>query len=213
LTVLPSGIIVKFLFCFGFDRKNVHHYRGYSDYIPQSSSASLGSHNSLVEGLQPIFQPHGQQSQPSLLSKQINLPIAESILPSEEPFTYEALVDSYHKQQNELSIQQQAIALLVDEKNVLASDLEKYSVMADRYKNSEALLKEGQLLVDALNRKNAELEEEIRNGEDRLKEVDEQKEKILESLQLQVVNKIIKIRILILQIDVLKYFYITEYTC
>ncbi|CAB4425252.1 unnamed protein product [Rhizophagus irregularis] len=46
-------------------------------------------------------------------------------------------------------------------------------------------LEEGQLLVDALRRKNAELEEKILNKEERLKEADEQKEKILESLQLQ----------------------------
>ena len=190
------GELLSNLFCFGFDRKNVHHYRGYSDYIPQSSSAtSLGSHNSLVEGLQPIFQPHGQQSQPNLLSKQIDLTTAESILSptansDEESLTYEALFNLFHKQRQDLDVQRQAIALLVDEKNALASDLEKYSVMADRYKDSEALLKEGQLLVDALNRKNAELKEEIRNGEDRLKEVGEQKEKILESLQLQVINNL-----------------------
>lgn len=63
--------------------------------------------------------------------------------------------------------------------------------MADRYKDSETLLKEGQLLVDALNRKNAELKEEIHNREERLKEVGEQREKISESLQLQVVSKIV----------------------
>lgn len=148
----------------------------------------------MVEGLQPIFQPHGQQSQPNLLSKQIDLTIAESILPSadnsvEEPYTYESLSSLCNKQKQDIGLQRQAIAMLVDEKNALTSELEKYSAMADRFKSSEELLEEGQLLVDALRRKNAELEEKILNKEERFKEADEQKEKILESLQLQVGNK------------------------
>ncbi|CAG8541945.1 16462_t:CDS:2 [Funneliformis mosseae] len=155
----------------------------YSDYIPQSPSVtSLGTHSSLIEGLQPISQPHGQQSQPNLLSNNIDLTTVESILPPaanlEEPLTPEALANICH-------MQQQTIALLVDDKAASASDLEKYSAMEDRYKRSEELLAEGQLLVDALRRQNSELEEKIRNGENRLIEAGEQREKILESLQSQ----------------------------
>ena len=157
--------------------QNVHHYRSYSDHNPKSSSVtSLGSHSSLVEGLQPISQPHGQQSQSNLL---LNQKIDTNL--SEESLTPEALANICH-------MQQQTIALLVEEKTALASDLEKYSAMADRFKSSEELLEEGQLLVDALRRQNAELEEKIRNGEDRLNEAGEQKDEIFESLQLQVTN-------------------------
>jgi len=49
--------------------------------------------------------------------------------------------------------------------------------MADRFKCSDELLEEGQLLLN--------WREKILNEEERLKEDDEQKEKVLESLQLQ----------------------------
>ncbi|CAG8760643.1 7589_t:CDS:2, partial [Cetraspora pellucida] len=153
--------------------------------VPASQTLPLTSHGSLVEGLQPITLPPGQQSQTDLLSNISNtidsVPIENTISPGisgDEPFTFEALA-------NICRMQQQTIALLVEEKTALASELEKYSAMADRFKSSEELLEEGQLLVDALRRQNSELEEKIRNGEDRLKDSDEQKKNIIESLQSQ----------------------------
>jgi len=66
-----------------------------------------------------VLQPHAQQSQPSLLSKQIDLTIVESILPSadnsaEEPCTYESLSNLCNKQKRDIGVQRQAIAMLVD---------------------------------------------------------------------------------------------------
>ncbi|CAG8581296.1 34019_t:CDS:2 [Racocetra persica] len=151
--------------------------------IPASQALPLTSHGSLVEGLQPITLPPGQQSQTDLLSNTIDsVPVENTIssgISGNEPFSFEALA-------NICRMQQQTIALLVEEKTALASELEKYSAMADRFKSSEELLEEGQLLVDALRRQNSELEEKIRNGEDRLKDSDDQKKKIIESLQSQV---------------------------
>ncbi|CAG8467218.1 5006_t:CDS:2 [Racocetra fulgida] len=150
--------------------------------VPASQALPLTSHGSLVEGLQPITLPPGQQSQTDLLSNTIDsVPVENTIssgISGDEPFSFEALA-------NICRMQQQTIALLVEEKTALASELEKYSAMADRFKSSEELLEEGQLLVDALRRQNSELEEKIRNGEDRLKDSDDQKKKIIESLQSQ----------------------------
>ncbi|CAI2169315.1 17898_t:CDS:2 [Funneliformis geosporum] len=150
----------------------------YSDYIPQITSAtSLGSHSSLVEGLQPISQPHGQQSQPNLLSNKIDLiPVVPSVTNLvEESLTPEDVANICH-------MQQQTIAVLVDEKTALTSRVEKYSAMEDRYKRSEELLEEGQLLVDALRRQNAELEEKIRSGEDRHNEAERDNKQLMSQL-------------------------------
>lgn len=156
-------------------------FRSYKD--PPSAEIQI-THSSLVEGLQPISQSHTLQSQKIILTNPTDIIYAENPssaigVSGDEPVSYEEFARICHTQQ-------QTIALLVEEKTALTSELEKYSAMTDRFKNSEELLEEGQLLVDALRRKNAELEEKIKNGEDKLKEAGEQKEKIIESLQSQV---------------------------
>ncbi|CAG8630359.1 14399_t:CDS:2, partial [Ambispora leptoticha] len=82
--------------------------------------------------------------------------------------------------------QQQTIAVLVEQKSGLTAELDKYTAMADRFKRSEELLEEGQLLVDALRRQNAELEDKIRDGEAKLKEAGDKTERTLETLRLQI---------------------------
>ncbi|CAG8594980.1 14895_t:CDS:2 [Acaulospora morrowiae] len=148
-----------------------------------SSGISQTTHSSLVEGHQPITYSHAQQLQTDILSKPIDIaPTENTALPTgisgDEPVSYESLA-------NICSVQQQTIALLVEEKTALVSDLGKYSVMADRFKSSEEFLEEGRLLVDALRRQNGELEEKIKSSDDRLREAEEQKKKIIESLQSQ----------------------------
>ncbi|CAJ0829202.1 10715_t:CDS:2 [Entrophospora sp. SA101] len=152
-------------------------------YIQQRSSPltnNLSSHGSIVEGLQPIdyHQSSEKESQTNTLTTPINSNTSTENSSDEQTITFERLANLYR-------MQQQTITLLVEEKTALESELEKYSAMANRFKSSEELLKEGQLLVDALRRQNDELEEKIRTIEDRLKDANTQNEKTVGSLQLQ----------------------------
>ncbi|CAG8470683.1 5564_t:CDS:2 [Ambispora gerdemannii] len=151
---------------------------GSADAVEEPSLPHVESHSKIVEGHQPIEEPREKVVIPTVALMETNMPDKKSFTAEEGSVTYEDLA-------NICSTQQQTIAVLVEQKSGLTAELDKYTAMADRFKRSEELLEEGQLLVDALRRQNAELEEKIRDGEIKLKEAGDQTERTLETLRLQ----------------------------
>lgn len=140
-------------------------------------------HKTHAEAHQPIAKPHSQPQHEIMIptTAVMDATITDKLgSPTiDESMTLEALA-------NICQMQRQTIAVLVEEKSALTTELEKYSVMADRFKSSEELLEEGQLIMDGLRRQNAELAEKIRTGDAKLQEAAEDKERTLESLRNQV---------------------------
>src|SRR3954463_3555329 len=126
----------------------MRHVEHRTEQNPREEAASTSSYSSLVEGHQPVTPPTDPKHPTSMAG------ISIDAVPggADGPVSFDALA-------NICRMQQQTIALLVEEKTALAAELQKCVAIADQFKSSEELLEEGRLLVDALRRQNAELEE------------------------------------------------------